>query len=107
MTDLDVNALANAKAKGKRPYFFDDPAVVNPGSGPDNERIVFHYIAYLACGGSIKFRVEWARSFDRTAGETAFVKGPISVTSGAKAASLTDAEKAQLKADYPNQQIVK
>ena len=27
MTDLDVNALANAKAKGKRPYFFDDPAV--------------------------------------------------------------------------------
>ncbi len=27
MTQLDVNALANAKAKGKRPYFFDDPAV--------------------------------------------------------------------------------
>ena len=27
MTDLDVNALANAKAKGERPYFFDDPAV--------------------------------------------------------------------------------
>jgi hypothetical protein len=24
---LDVNALANAKAKGKRPYFFEDPAV--------------------------------------------------------------------------------
>lgn len=27
MTELDVNALANAKAKGERPYFFDDPAV--------------------------------------------------------------------------------
>ena len=27
MTSFDVNALANAKAKGKRPYFFDDPAV--------------------------------------------------------------------------------
>lgn len=27
MTDIDVNALANAKAKGERPYFFDDPAV--------------------------------------------------------------------------------
>ncbi len=27
MTILDINALANAKAKGKRPYFFDDPAV--------------------------------------------------------------------------------
>ncbi len=27
MTQIDVNALANAKAKGKRPYFFDDPAV--------------------------------------------------------------------------------
>lgn len=27
MTQLDVNALANAKAKGERPYFFDDPAV--------------------------------------------------------------------------------
>ncbi|MSO97243.1 MAG: hypothetical protein EXR11_03350 [Rhodospirillaceae bacterium] len=27
MTNLDVNTLANAKAKGKRPYFFDDPAV--------------------------------------------------------------------------------
>src|SRR5947209_4411894 len=25
--ELDVLALANAKAKGKRPYFFDDPAV--------------------------------------------------------------------------------
>lgn len=27
MTNIDVNTLANAKAKGKRPYFFDDPAV--------------------------------------------------------------------------------
>lgn len=27
MTNIDVNALANAKAKGERPYFFDDPAV--------------------------------------------------------------------------------
>ncbi|MGB1876424.1 MAG: hypothetical protein ACPHGY_05795 [Rhodospirillaceae bacterium] len=27
MTDIDVNKLANAKSKGKRPYFFDDPAV--------------------------------------------------------------------------------
>jgi len=27
MTKIDVNALANAKAKGQRPYFFDDPAV--------------------------------------------------------------------------------
>ncbi|MCB2106495.1 MAG: hypothetical protein KDE14_02285 [Rhodobacteraceae bacterium] len=27
MTDIDVNALANAKARGERPYFFDDPAV--------------------------------------------------------------------------------
>jgi hypothetical protein len=27
MSTIDVNALANAKAKGKRPYFFDDPAV--------------------------------------------------------------------------------
>ena len=27
MSTLDVNTLANAKAKGKRPYFFDDPAV--------------------------------------------------------------------------------
>lgn len=27
MTEIDVNKLANAKAKGKRPYFFDDPAV--------------------------------------------------------------------------------
>jgi hypothetical protein len=27
MSKLDVNKLANAKAKGKRPYFFDDPAV--------------------------------------------------------------------------------
>ncbi|MEQ8734501.1 MAG: hypothetical protein RIC29_06235 [Rhodospirillaceae bacterium] len=27
MADIDVNKLANAKSKGKRPYFFDDPAV--------------------------------------------------------------------------------
>lgn len=27
MTDIDINAIANAKAKGERPYFFDDPAV--------------------------------------------------------------------------------
>jgi hypothetical protein len=27
MSDIDVNVLANAKAKGQRPYFFDDPAV--------------------------------------------------------------------------------
>ena len=27
MSTIDVNALANAKAKGARPYFFDDPAV--------------------------------------------------------------------------------
>ena len=27
MNEIDVNKLANAKAKGKRPYFFDDPAV--------------------------------------------------------------------------------
>jgi hypothetical protein len=27
MSTIDVNALANAKAKGERPYFFDDPAV--------------------------------------------------------------------------------
>lgn len=27
MSKIDVNALANAKAKGERPYFFDDPAV--------------------------------------------------------------------------------
>lgn len=27
MSAIDVNALANAKAKGQRPYFFDDPAV--------------------------------------------------------------------------------
>ena len=27
MSKIDVNALANAKSKGKRPFFFDDPAV--------------------------------------------------------------------------------
>ncbi len=27
MSEFDINKLANAKAKGKRPYFFDDPAV--------------------------------------------------------------------------------
>ena len=27
MSKIDVNALANSKAKGERPYFFDDPAV--------------------------------------------------------------------------------
>ena len=27
MSTIDVNALSNAKAKGARPYFFDDPAV--------------------------------------------------------------------------------
>ena len=27
MTEIDINALANAKAKGERPYFFNDPAV--------------------------------------------------------------------------------
>lgn len=27
MSNVDVNALANSKAKGMRPYFFDDPAV--------------------------------------------------------------------------------
>ncbi|MCS6807411.1 MAG: hypothetical protein RML40_01610 [Bacteroidota bacterium] len=27
MRELNVIALANAKSKGKRPYFFDDPAV--------------------------------------------------------------------------------
>ena len=27
ITELDVIKLANAKSKGKRPYFFDDPAV--------------------------------------------------------------------------------
>ena len=27
MADIDINKLANAKSKGKRPYFFDDPAV--------------------------------------------------------------------------------
>ena len=27
MTSTDINVLANSKAKGERPYFFDDPAV--------------------------------------------------------------------------------
>ena len=27
MNQVDVNALANSKAKGERPYFFEDPAV--------------------------------------------------------------------------------
>jgi hypothetical protein len=27
MTATDINVLANRKAKGERPYFFDDPAV--------------------------------------------------------------------------------
>ena len=27
MDNIDINKLANSKAKGKRPFFFDDPAV--------------------------------------------------------------------------------
>jgi len=27
MPAIDVNAIANSKSKGKRPFFFDDPAV--------------------------------------------------------------------------------